>query len=412
MNNSLQIYETKAPILSAAEISAQVSLIDQVKKEVMIPGVHYAPPFKGAKDALLKPGAEKLRLTFRIDAQVRVEDLSTEDEFRVRVYSTGVHIPTGVRLGDGVGECSSAEEKYAWRAAVSDAEYDAFPVGRKRIKYEKEGTTVKQVRREIADVRNTVLKMAKKRSDVDLTLTVTAASDMFDQDTEEMTEDELKSEQTGAPSAAAKQDSYTINDVKVKKTGTGKKGPWTIWSIIAQKVGTQDIKSYSTFDTKHSDLAKQIMEAKGRAFITSKEGEYGMELLTITDAGAQKSSLADKAKPGTEENRGHGDEGLEGMSKEPKPDTADKPAIHPRVQKVLDSFGSLDVTREKLEAYVKLPVEKWTPETVETYGGIWIKLNDGQVDPKEAAKELFAGVETNGKLFPDEKKPEHHSQFD
>ncbi len=410
MNNGLQVYEAKAITLSPEDIIAQVALIDKVKKEVMLPGVHYAPPFKGAKDALLKPGAEKLRLTFRIDAQVRVEDLSTDDEYRVRVYTTGVHIPTGQRLGDGLGECSSAEEKYAWRAAVSEAEFNATPANRKRIKYEKDGTTTNQIRREIADVRNTILKMAKKRSDVDMTISVTAASDMFDQDTEEMDEEDLKSSDgSGKPSAAAAQDSYQINDVKIKKQGEGKKGPWTIFSIIAQKIGTQDIKSYSTFDTKHADLAKKIMADKGKAYITSKEGEYGMELLTITEAEEKKSKLADKAKPGTEENRGHGDEGLEGASKQAAQTTA--PVIHPRVQKVIDSFGSLGITREQLEAYVNLPVEKWTPETVETYGGIWIKLNDGQHDPKEAVKELFKDL-SSGKLFPEEKEPETKGAFD
>jgi hypothetical protein len=46
-----------------------------------------------------------------------------------------------------------------------------------------------EVRVDPADVANTVLKMAKKRAQIDMTLTATAASDIFTQDLEDLPED-------------------------------------------------------------------------------------------------------------------------------------------------------------------------------------------------------------------------------
>ena len=88
-------------------------------------------------------------------------------------------------MGSGVGECSSNEEKYKWRKAISQKEYDATPEDKRRIKFTY-NDEIKQIRTNVADTANTVLKMAKKRALVDAVLTVTGASDMFTQDIEDM----------------------------------------------------------------------------------------------------------------------------------------------------------------------------------------------------------------------------------
>jgi hypothetical protein len=59
-----------------------------------------------------------------------------------------------------------------------------------------------QIRTEPADVANTVLKMAKKRAQIDLTLTATAASDIFTQDVEDIP-DELREQQVEQVDAEA-----------------------------------------------------------------------------------------------------------------------------------------------------------------------------------------------------------------
>jgi hypothetical protein len=98
---------------------------------------------------------------------------------------------TEVLIGVGIGECSSDEEKYKWRKPVCDEEFNETPEDRKRIawkKYQNNTYQQKQVRTNPADVANTILKMAKKRAQIDMTLTATAASDVFDQDLEDLPE--------------------------------------------------------------------------------------------------------------------------------------------------------------------------------------------------------------------------------
>lgn len=142
------------------------------------------------KPTLYKSGSEKICSAFHISVRPIVEDLSDEDEIRYRVTCRGVHMETEIIVGEGVGEASTSEERYKWRAAVCDEEYMDTPDERRRIKYKKkyggEVEKIFQIRTEPADLANTVLKMAKKRAQIDMTLTATAASEVFTQDLEDL----------------------------------------------------------------------------------------------------------------------------------------------------------------------------------------------------------------------------------
>lgn len=186
--NDVQVYNEP---MTAAKIKAQVQLIQEVMKAVMEKDVHYGQIPGTPKPTLYKPGSEKLLSTFRIGVEPETEDLSTADDVRYRVKAKGFSQVTGEVLGFGIGECSSSEEKYKWRRPVCDEEFNETPEDRKRIVWKKGGNgnyQQKQVRVNPADVANTILKMAKKRAQIDLTLTVTAASDIFDQDLEDLPE--------------------------------------------------------------------------------------------------------------------------------------------------------------------------------------------------------------------------------
>ena len=173
---------------TALDIRAQVNRIQEVMKEVMIKGTHYGiVPGCGDKPTLLKAGAEKLMMTFRLAVDPEVEDLSDTYTRRYRVRTRVMSQATGMFLGTGVGECASDEEKYAWREAVCQEEYDATDPSLRREKWKRnQKTPVLQVHTNPSDVANTILKMAKKRSLVDGVLTVTGASDIFTQDIEDM----------------------------------------------------------------------------------------------------------------------------------------------------------------------------------------------------------------------------------
>ena len=174
---------------SAKEIRARIQLIQQVMKAVMQEGVHYGTIPGTPKPSLWKPGAEVLCTTFRVAPSYRVEDLSDHDSIRYRVTCVGTHQVTLAVLGEGMGECSSNEEKYRWRNAVCDEEFNDASEDRKRVKWQrgKEGAYQREmIRTEPADLANTILKMACKRAQIAMTINVTAASDIFTQDLEDI----------------------------------------------------------------------------------------------------------------------------------------------------------------------------------------------------------------------------------
>lgn len=195
--------------MSVTEVTQHAIAVQEVMRAVMRKDVHYGViPFTD-KPTLYKAGAEVLCMTFRIADSYRIEDLSTDDVIRYRVTCVGTHQLTGIELGSGMGEGSTSEEKYKWRKAVCKEEFDATPATIRRVKFGKGkgGSTYKteQVRTEPADLANTVLKMACKRAKMAMVLNVTAASDCFTQDLEDLT-DELRehlSEEGAEPQAAA-----------------------------------------------------------------------------------------------------------------------------------------------------------------------------------------------------------------
>ena len=191
MENEMVVCETRA--LTAAQVKAQVQRIQEVMAAVMVKDVHYGVIPGTQKPTLYKPGSEKILSTFRIAAHPKdIEDLSTYDEIRYRVKVHGVSMENDqILFGVGIGECSSNEEKYKWRRPVCDEEYAETPDDRKREKWvkgyqDKPNYKIKQIRTSPSDVANTILKMAKKRAQIDMTLTATGASDVFDQDLEDL----------------------------------------------------------------------------------------------------------------------------------------------------------------------------------------------------------------------------------
>ena len=214
MENQLAVYET-AP-LSAQQIQSQVNLIQEVMKAVMKDGEHYGKiPGCGDKPSLLKPGAEKLMFTFRLvaDPEVEVFDLYHPTVQGHREYRAKVKISSmnGMYMGGGIGSCSTMESKYRFRGG--EKINTERPVPKEYWNLKKEGKNAeaqaliggagfgigkfdgawmiceigeKMEHDNPADFYNTTGKMAKKRALVDAVLTVTAASDIFTQDIEEL----------------------------------------------------------------------------------------------------------------------------------------------------------------------------------------------------------------------------------
>jgi hypothetical protein len=297
MENAVDLY-SQHESLTAKQIKAQVQLIQEVMKAVMEKDVHYGVIPGTPKPTLYKPGSEKILSTFLIGVEPETEDLSNFDEVRYRVKAKGFSQKTGALLGVGVGECSSNEEKYKWRKPVCDEEFNETPEDRRRIVWKKgyenkPNYQLKQIRTNPADVANTILKMAKKRAQIDMTLTVTAASDIFDQDLEDMTP-EVRDGVTGngkgdkppltqpgkksdkpADAPTGEKITLMVEDVR-KQTGTKKDGkPWTKFVVKAGE------KEYGTFSETFAQVAKDSMQGAVPVEITFTTNKFGNDILAI-----------------------------------------------------------------------------------------------------------------------------------
>lgn len=157
----------------ALEVREQVNQIQYLMKNVLLKGTHY-DTIKGcgSKPVLLQPGAEKIAFMFHLipTYEVKREDFSGGHRaYDVTCKLTYQDEHGAERVaGYGMGECSTLESKYRYRNEWENGQ-------KRRIENP-----------DIADVWNTVMKMAKKRAFVDAVKSTTAASDIFTQDIEDM----------------------------------------------------------------------------------------------------------------------------------------------------------------------------------------------------------------------------------
>lgn len=197
---------TEGGAMTLQQMQANRQLMQEVMSRMMMKGQHYGTTPGSKKPSLLKAGAEMIFVMFRVREEMHTEDLSDDDCIRYRVTIRAIHIPTGQCVGEGIGECSTNEEKYMWRAARNRAEFDETPADRRRWKFgrsDNDDDGVNQVRTNPSDAANTILKMAKKRAKVDAALSFSAASDVFAQDLEDMEEWLREKESDGDETKAA-----------------------------------------------------------------------------------------------------------------------------------------------------------------------------------------------------------------
>lgn len=257
--------------MAVADIIAHVATVQEVMRAVMKQDVHFGVIPGTDKPTLYKPGAEVLCMAFRIADSYEVEDLSADGAVRYRVTCIGTHQATGIVLGSGMGEASSGEEKYKWRKATSPQEFEETPANMRRTKYVKKrdgsSYSIQQVRTEPADLANTVLKMANKRAKMAMVLNVTAASDCFSQDLEDMDEalrDHLarhgeegqeEGQQTGK-AEAGKLPPYPADKFETNLPA------WLKVIEQGRKTADQIISHIKTMNTLNSDQEKRIRTGK------------------------------------------------------------------------------------------------------------------------------------------------------
>lgn len=203
--------------LSASECLRQATLIQQVMREVMHDGSHYGVvPGTQGKKSLLKPGAEKLCFVFGLSNKLDIRITDLGNGHREITVICDLYDRAGNLRGQGVGSASTMESKHRYRGAAGKVcpicgaqsckpgkkEYGGgyycdskaggcnarFKGGSAESKALDSLPSLRAENPDPADQYNTVLKMAKKRALVDAVLTATAASDIFDQDLDDLEE--------------------------------------------------------------------------------------------------------------------------------------------------------------------------------------------------------------------------------
>jgi len=203
--------------LEPEAVKDQINLIQKVMKDCMKVDEHFGviPGCGKKKPSLLKSGAEKLSLLFKLSPSYNIQRSEHQGGHReYEIICTLTHITTGNVVSEGVGACSTLEGKYRYRnsdAQLTDTEVPKGYWDLRRLdpraaqgmlggpghsaKKNDTGQWVvaissgKKVDHDNpADYWNTVLKMAKKRAYIDAMLSATAASDIFTQDLDEPNE--------------------------------------------------------------------------------------------------------------------------------------------------------------------------------------------------------------------------------
>jgi hypothetical protein len=222
-NKEIAIQGIMTNFMSVEEMTAQIEHVQQVMKNIMKKDHHYGIiPGCGTKPSLLKPGAEKLAMAFKLrpiissepGRDIHIIDLGNDNK-NIIAYCHIINTQ-GIELATGIGSCSTMESKFRYRGGVKIPTGEVVPKeywNLKKAKKMKEAIEIiggdgfgvakidgiwsiceigeKMENPDIADQYNTVLKIAKKRAFVDGILSATGASDIFTQDIDDLDEDSL-----------------------------------------------------------------------------------------------------------------------------------------------------------------------------------------------------------------------------
>lgn len=193
--------------ISVQAVLDRLEMVQDLMRRAMIKDVDYGQiPGTGSKPTLLKPGAEKLAVMFRL-APEYVTTKTFHDDGHLTVESTcKIHDGDGRFLGEASAMCSTRESKYAFRRSdricpqcgkstiiKGKAEYGGGWLcfakkggcGGKFSDHDPEITsqTVGRVANpDLADAYNTVLRIAEKRSFLGAIRLATGSSALFDEE--------------------------------------------------------------------------------------------------------------------------------------------------------------------------------------------------------------------------------------
>ena len=286
--------QTELAPMTPDNVKHQVQIIQQVMHDVMKKDTHYGVvPGCGDKPTLLKPGAEKLGMTFQFHPEFQVERYDLDGGHREYEITCRLYDRHGMCVGEGLGVCSTMESKYRWRKAEKkcpECGKETIIKGKKDYgggwlcwakkggcgaKFKDgdqsiEGQEVGRVENpDPADCYNTCKKISKKRAHVDAILTATAASDIFAQDLEDLPRDNPPQPPQDdppppPPETASEEQIATVRDLS-EAVGSDE-------AKIAEWCQVDNIEAMSS---TQADTVIQMLQKKYDAQPASPQGEPG-----------------------------------------------------------------------------------------------------------------------------------------
>ena len=221
--------EILSPVMSLQLAKQRLKEFQEFVKEYLVEDEDFGRIPGTPKPTLLKPGADKLcelyGLSDSYEIVDKVEDYSQNPAlFDYTIRCTLTRMRTQLPVSSGLGSCNSYEGKYRWREAqrlCPNCHKPAIIKGKEEygggwVCFEKKGgckakfadddpaitkqNLGKVENDDIATLKNTILKMAKKRAKVDATLAATRSSGIFTQDVEDFSREEAPTQQSPASS--------------------------------------------------------------------------------------------------------------------------------------------------------------------------------------------------------------------
>lgn len=208
-----------------------INQFQEVVNQTLKKGKDYGEiPGTGSKPTLLKAGAEKIFMLMGLSSKFDIIDKQEdwENGFFQYTFKTTL-IKDGMIITEGLGSANTKEKKYI--------KNDGF------------------------SIQNTILKMAKKRSEVDAALTVGSLSDLFTQDIEDMVDNYRAHENV---------DTMTQDEAHKFVMKNGKYRGKTLSEIAEENAG------YLSWIVKNIDDKPDLVKA-AQMLIDEREGKTSAE---------------------------------------------------------------------------------------------------------------------------------------
>lgn len=221
------------------------------------------------KPTLFKPGAEKIIKLLNCFDDYNILDAVRNWEkpfFHYEVKCVLYEMETNTAVSSGIGECNSYESKYRYRwipewnlTSEQKSVKDTMPFKEKGYRNKKGKFKLYRFENDdIFSLVNTLLKMAKKRAQVDAALSLGRLSDLFTQDLEDLPEEGVNNkaqhELNREYEPAMQEQIVDIQRMEATLVDNHKYDPYDLTKELQDRFGFTDIQKISR------NIAAKMME--------------------------------------------------------------------------------------------------------------------------------------------------------